>query len=315
MQARFRIRINNTVFKEEKMVVYSNISNFMKKGNISYRERVMLEILLATVCKGYDVRLFCFKNGEYKAVSQQMLAEYFFSKNILSKNKYLLHEDVDIANLKEDDVYFEVDGFVEENESDYYAKLERTNCQMYSYMYMQEIEQELPEQVKNQFKCMSTIYVDNNELAEMLASKNKKGMAKIEVLELEKFSNTNINDEFLKVERGLSNIIKEKNYVAVLFDCDNIRTNRDRMKEVRKEYADKKIIYLVPSQSDVDKYAKSMKNDSELGTKIYAIAGLDYYTVLNIYASADAVVVPKNCKSCSFEMINISKLSKNMVMI
>lgn len=296
------------------MVVYSNITNLMSRTEITYGDRVVLHVLLSVVCKGYDVALFMCKDDKYTYVSSHILAEYFFTKNILLKDRYILTKDMDISTIGEEDIYFEVDALNNEKDwEDYYSKFEKSNCQMYSYLYFgnvfDEKEEEVSARVREQMKCMNGIFVANKQIEEMISKTGSKCLAKIEALGLEAFAAEYREDMFLKIEKGLAQIIKEGNYVVNLYDCDNPKTNRMRMSEVRKKYIDKKIIYVVLSQADVDKYAKSLDKNKELGKSLFIVAGVDYYTLRNLYASALTVIVPIHCKSCEFEVANIQKVN------
>lgn len=306
--------------RENAMVIYSNITSLMSTEGITYSDRVVLHVLLSVVCKGYDVELFISQNDRYMCVSGQMLAEYFFTKNIYRKSMYITQKEMDLTLIGQDDTYFEVDIIDNEKKwKDYYSKIEKTNCQMYSYLYFgnvfDENEERVSSRVQEQMKYMNGIFVANKQIEEMIYKTSSKCLAKIEILKLETFAVECKEDMFLEIDKGFAQIIREGNYVVCLHDCDNLRTNTARINEVRKRFIDKKIIYAAMPQAETDKYLKNIDINREIGKRLFFIRDVDYYTLKNLYASALTVVVPKYCKSCEFELANIQKLNGNCLFL
>lgn len=296
------------------MIVYTNISNFMRREGISYSDRVVLQVLLSVIKKGYQIVPFIVEGDYFIKISSQLFAEYFFTKNIAWKNKYKLKEILEDKEICEEDIYFEVDILLDEKISwdEYYSRLQKTNCRMYSYLYFTKLFNKKMEMkddwVKKQLIHMDKVFAGSKEVEEELCQVSIKNGATIEILSLNLFLDDNCNDELLKTEKGLKQIIQEGNFVVSLLDYDMQRSNRILLEEIEKKYPEKKIVVIAMSSAEIEKLKSYLYKNRKLGKTLFIAVGMDYYTLLNLYLAADMVIIPKNSEKCKFEVMNIENV-------
>lgn len=305
------------------MKLYTNITTFMENNWISYQDRIVLQTIISCIKKGFYIIPFIYQNSFCQIVNRQLFAEYFFTKTLTSKHKYKNYDEFKLSEISNDDIYFEINiSDTSINHKKYYETIKQTGCKMYSFLPFGTDLFTLNGKKKNQKNClymylnyMEKIWLTDKSIQHQIEEKYPTCKTLIETCSFDCIADVNNNDRFIEIDKGLLNIIQMKNYVVYLPDYDDIFSNRVRIEEIEKIYPEKKIIIILMTCKNIETFLSYIYHQSHFGEKIFLALDVDYYTILNLYASAETVIIPKQCCICAFEITHIQKMGGNYILL
>ncbi len=302
------------------MKLYINITDFMKNNWISYQDRIILQIIISCLKRGINIVTFVYQNSSCQIVNNQLFAEYFFTKTIITKNRYLTDNLFKLSEITNNDIYFEINILTTNtsNRKKYYDKIKQTGCKMYSLLpyglkpfSMNGKKGIYKDQMYINLNYMDKIWLPDKDTQLQIEKLYPKCKAFFETIDYNSIADTNINDCLLELEKGLKKVIQTDSYIVYLPDYDNIVSNHICIEEIEKLYADKKIVIISMSCKETEIFHSYIYHHQSFGKKLILALDINYYTALNLYASAETVLISKHNNMCVFEIIHIKNAGGN----